>query len=104
MNRWRVAWVAALLLLVPGEYASAVPAFSGAEGFGAVTRGGADGAVLHVTNLNDAGPGSLRAALEANGPRTVVFDVAGQINLASEISVVNPHLTIAGETAPGGPQ
>lgn len=86
----------------PGFHALGdVPAFSGAEGFGAVTRGGAGGQVIHVTNLNDSGPGSFRAAVTASGPRTVVFDVAGQINLHSEVNVLNPYLTIAGETAPG---
>jgi hypothetical protein len=82
--------------------AQAIPAFSGAEGWGAVTPGGRGGSVIHVTNLNDSGPGSFREAVTAAGPRTVVFDVAGQINLLSEVSIANPYLTIAGQTAPGG--
>jgi hypothetical protein len=86
--------------LVASAYA--VPAFSGAEGFGAITGGGSGGSVVHVTNLNDSGPGSFRAAVTASGPRTVVFDIAGQINLTSEVTVLNPYLTIAGQTAPGG--
>lgn len=93
---------AAIPLLFLLQPCFAVPAFSGAEGFGAVTKGGAGGQVLHVTNLNDAGPGSFRAAVTASGPRTVIFDVAGQINLESEVNVLDPYLTIAGETAPGG--
>ena len=80
----------------------AIPAFSGAEGWGAVTPGGRGGSVIHVTNLNDSGPGSFREAATAPGPRTVVFDVAGQINLLSEVSITNPYLTVAGQTAPGG--
>jgi pectate lyase len=78
-----------------------VPAFPGAQGFGANTPGGRGGRVIFVTNLNDAGPGSLRAACDADGPRTVIFRVSGLISLASPITVKNPFLTIAGQTAPG---
>ncbi|ETW93030.1 MAG: hypothetical protein ETSY1_41025 [Candidatus Entotheonella factor] len=79
-----------------------VPAFPGAEGFGAFAAGGRGGAVLFVDNLNDAGPGSLRAAIEATGPRTVIFRVGGTIDLSSSLVVRSPYLTIAGQTAPGG--
>jgi pectate lyase len=78
-----------------------LPAFPGAEGFGADTPGGRGGRVLFVTNLDDAGPGSLRAACEAEGPRTVIFRVSGTIALKSDIVVKNPFLTIAGQTATG---
>ena len=78
-----------------------VPAFPGAEGFGAYAFGGRGGKVLRVTNLKDKGPGSFRAAVESEGPRIVIFDVSGIIRLETPIHVANPYLTIAGQTAPG---
>ncbi|MFO0906438.1 MAG: hypothetical protein U0939_25760 [Pirellulales bacterium] len=76
-------------------------AFPGAEGYGRFAIGGRGGRVLEVTTLADAGPGSLREAVEADGPRTVVFRVGGLISLRSKLIVRNPYLTIAGQTAPG---
>ena len=77
-------------------------AFPGAEGYGRFARGGMGGKLLEVTNLNDAGPGSLRAAVEAEGPRMVIFRVGGTIQLQSKLVVHNPYITIAGQSAPGG--
>jgi pectate lyase len=79
-------------------------AFPTAEGFGAYAVGGRGGRVLEVTNLNDGGPGSLRAAMEASGPRLCVFRVSGTIALKSAIRVSTPYLTVAGQTSPGGVQ
>jgi hypothetical protein len=100
MYRSLVIFFAIFAHLVP-ETAVCVHAFPGAEGFGAQSVGGRGGKVLFVTNLNDSGPGSLRQAVEADGPRAVIFRVSGTIALESTLAVKKPFITIAGQTAPG---
>ena len=80
---------------------ASVVAFPGAEGFGRYSPGGRGGQLLEVTNLNDDGPGSFRAAVETPGARIVVFRTGGTIELQSPVQVFEPFITIAAQTAPG---
>jgi pectate lyase len=77
------------------------PLFPGVTGFGTDTRGGQGGRLIRVTNLSRDGAGSLGEAIRAEGPRIVVFEVAGTINLSwRSYGILNPYITIAGQTAP----
>lgn len=84
-------------------------AFPEAEGFGAFTPGGRGGDIYFVTTLDDyipgkeqLMPGSLRAAVDAEGSRYVLFRVSGTIELKADLWIRKPFITIAGQTAPGG--
>lgn len=116
VNRFRAVYVVFLAAFVLIAWSSdrcsspvekdappaAVKAFPGAEGFGADSVGGRGGQVIEVTNLNDSGSGSLRAALSASGRRICVFRTGGTIEVRSPLRISNPYITIAGQTAPGG--
>ena len=108
LTRQLAAAVSLFLCASAMAHAAVLPAFPGAEGFGATTPGGRGGEVLFVTNLEDYASakksiaGSLRAACSASGPRIVVFRVSGTIALAAPLKISEPYLTIAGQSAPGG--
>ena len=98
--RSRSAWLGILGAAVLSVcYAPASSLSQPYQGFGAGTRGGADYPVYHVTNLNDAGTGSLREAL-SQGNRSIAFDVGGEILLNSDLAVRGPFVTIDGFSAP----
>ncbi|MDL2241954.1 pectate lyase [Bacteroidales bacterium OttesenSCG-928-L03] len=100
MKYYILSILLSLLFSVQMQGQERVLAFPGAEGFGRYAMGGRQGEVYHVTNLNDAGPGSLREAVSQPN-RIVVFDVSGVIRIESRLAF-SPNLTIAGQTAPGG--
>jgi pectate lyase len=90
---------------IPAAPAFALDAFPGAQGYGRIAQGGRYGRIIWVDNLKDAGPGSLRACVEATGPRNCLFRVSGTIVLSESLAAVGPgaaQLSILGQTAPGG--
>jgi pectate lyase len=80
--------------------AQALPVIPGAGGFGMETAAGRGGAVYRVTNLNASGPGSLKACIDHETPRTCIFEVSGTIRLTSDLMIRHNRITIAGQTAP----
>ena len=98
MNNKKILTSMAAALMSAAALAQ-VPAFPGAEGHGRYVTGGRGGKVIHVTNLNDKGTGSFRAAVTGNSKKIIVFDVAGVIPLASDLNI-GANTTILGQTAP----
>lgn len=111
-SKWRKTLLAVSVFLMSLYSATgvayAIPAFPGAEGFGAVATGGRGGGVYIVDSLSgttEAGKTTLRDCVEDKnnyGARTCVFAVGGIIELASDLEITKPNITIAGQTAPGG--
>lgn len=98
-NRFLVSLLGFCCMMI--QYASAQYEIPSNIAFGNATKGGLNGKIIRVTNLNATGPGSLREAIEAKGPRIVVFEVGGIIDLnKGQLEVREPFLTIAGQTAP----
>lgn len=102
---WRIDRIDADGRVTQGDVWSFQPrhlAFPGAEGYGRYARGGRGGKVVYVTNLNNDGEGSLRWALtNGSGPRTVLFQVSGVIDMGFKTCWSDDQVTIAGQTAPG---
>ena len=80
--------------------AGALPVIPNGAGYGIETAAGRGGAVHRVTNLNASGPGSLKACIDASGPRVCVFEVSGTIRTTADLVIHHPNITIAGQTAP----
>lgn len=101
----RTSSLKTVLLLLVASLTNTAPAadlaFPGALGWAKDTPGGRGGQILRVTNLKPSGPGSFAEAMSTKGPRIVVFEVGGVIDLGKqELKITEPFLTIAGQTAP----
>jgi len=98
---WRSSLGLAMLLATASAVQPSDLVLSDAWGWAAATPGGRSGQILRVTNLNASGASSLREALETDGPRIVVFEVGGVIDLEKRsLNIKNPYVTVAGQTAP----
>jgi hypothetical protein len=96
-TKWLTTFV--LSMIISGSVQAQAPAFPGAEGHGRYVTGGRGGKVVHVTNLNNDGAGSLRQAVKGSEKKIVVFDVAGVIALEKDLNI-GANTTIEGQTAP----
>ena len=92
--------LATALALCGAASVQALPVIPGSAGFGMDTKAGRGGSVYKVTNLNASGSGSLKACIDATGPRTCVFEVSGSIRITSDLTIRNNQIRIAGQTAP----
>jgi hypothetical protein len=102
-NRVLNATMKSLLVCATGAFpilSQALPVIPNASGYGIETPAGRGGKVYKVTNLNNSGEGSLKACVDASGPRVCVFEVSGTIHMTDDLHVRNPKITIAGQTAP----
>lgn len=104
MKQQILPWLAVPLMFIFCTYTlnaqEDIAVYPGAEGYGMFAKAGRGGKIIKVTNLDDAGEGSLRDACNQEGPRIVVFDISGIVELQRAIVIKNPNITIAGQTAP----
>lgn len=97
----RSVWVCLVLIVAFSGCSDSGSTFPGPVGFGTDTVAGSGGQVIRVTSLAESGPGTLREALDTAGPRIVVFEVGGVIDLQQfDLSISEPFITVAGQTAP----
>jgi len=96
----KLIWLIVIYATFYDSFGQSIPAFPGAEGFGAMVSGGRGGSVYYVTNLNCSGAGSLQYGLNQSGAKYILFKVSGIIPCAVE--VFKGDVTIAGQTSPGG--